>query len=151
MVFHIADSPGQINVIIRAISVGCSNASLVIQWTVSGNGNSQITSYTLKWRRHTDGSMQNTKTLPVADHAFLTMQGGNFTLDELESGALYSVQVEAANKLTKSQSLVKNETTFGTLIYCYAVILCHVDDLYIFSGRQGSWQTECDIGNREYY
>ena len=112
-VFHISDRPGQVDVTIRAIRMGCANAGLVIQWTVSGNGNSQITSYTLKWRRF-DSSLQNTRTLIVSDHTNLTMQGGIYTLEKLKSGALYGVQVEATNKLTSSQSIMINETTVGT-------------------------------------
>ena len=92
---------------------GCYNANLVITWTVSGNGNSQITNYTLKWGKLVAGSMQNTTIVIVSDDTSLAMQGGKYTLDELESDTPYGVQVEAANKLSLSRSLLKNKTTLG--------------------------------------
>ena len=108
--FCITDRPGQINVSIRAIRTGCSNVGLAIQWTVSGNGNSQITSYTLKWKLVND-SMWNTSTLTVSSHTNLMPQGGNHTLEKLKSVSLFDVQVEAANRLVSTPSPVKSKTT----------------------------------------
>ena len=109
------------------VSVKPACSSLIIEWTLHDSGSSEITRYTLRWRSAEDSTWTQTKALTVSDYVTLTQQGGNYTLTRLDSGKLYSVQVEATNSVGSTTSEV-NETTLMGLCKCKV----YVDKICIF-------------------
>lgn len=114
MYVHIPEPPGLLNVSAKA---ECPNISLAIQWTVSGNGGSDIINYTLRYRNGDVSTWSNTLTLMVLNHGSLTQQGGSYNLTGLKSGTVYYIQVEATNSIgSRTSDVVSQATLSGVLL-----------------------------------
>lgn len=125
LLFCVPDPIGHISVDVESI---CSRPSLRIQWIVSGSGHSEITSYTLRWRRNDKlSTWAHNKTLIVSGNYNLTQHGGSYTLTGLESGILYDIEVEATNSLgSNSSDIVRKATVDGMACSSSVQIFTHV-------------------------